>query len=446
MHFLDSRTFRLGFATVTLFSGIAGDFWRNLLFWQGYAVIVIAIAAVSFAILFHNRRKFRIGALPYPLLVFLALAVLSIAWSFYPGFTALGASVQIITTAAAVAVAITVSWPELLAVLGWVFKLVLALSFLFELAVSTFIRHPIYPVWIAPSPHSPQLEYWSRNLLFDLGKIQGIVGSSSLLAMAALLGLIVFSLQLASKTVQRGAGWIWIGVALATIGLTRSATIFIALLVVTVIAFAVLLIRRARGPRLRAYTYGGLALSVAVMAMVAIVLRSPILSLLGKSDTGTGRTEIWREVIALAQQRTFGGWGWLSYWIPWIAPFDTFKKAGGVQPPHAHNAWLDVWLQLGIIGLTVFGALILTTLIRSWLISVDAIVTAPGEKGFYTWVALLPLLMLTAQLVQSLAESRILLEGGWMLLVLWSVKSKLSPLGLERPFEERQPHKLRSSV
>ena len=78
-----------------------------------------------------------------------------------------------------------------------------------------------------------------------------------------------------------------------------------------------------------------------------------------------------------------------------------------MQPPHAHDAWLDVWLQLGILGLIVFGALVLATLVRSWLISVDRVVTSPGDQGSHIWLSLLPMLMLTAQLVQSIAESRI---------------------------------------
>jgi hypothetical protein len=44
---------------------------------------------------------------------------------------------------------------------------------------------------------------------------------------------------------------------------------------------------------------------------------------------------------------------------------------------------------------------------------------------------MLPLLVLGAQLVQSIAESRILVEGGWILLVLFAVKTKLAPLSAE---------------
>ena len=214
--------------------------------------------------------------------------------------------------------------------------------------------------------------------------------------------------------------------------ITRSATIFLGLVAVAFVVVAIAALRNSRTGRARTVTHGIIAAALVVLASLTIAFRSPILSVLGKSDSGTGRTEIWREVIALAQQRQIVGWGWLSYWIPWIAPFKNLKKAGGVQPPHAHNAWLDVWLQLGVAGLIIFGALVFATLVRAYLLSVDRVITHPGNTGSYSWITALPLLVFTAQLVQSLAESRLLLEGGWMLLVIWAVRTKLHPFGLEQ--------------
>jgi hypothetical protein len=95
---------------------------------------------------------------------------------------------------------------------------------------------------------------------------------------------------------------------------------------------------------------------------------------------------------------------------------------------HAHDAWLDVWLQVGIVGLVIFIIWTFSTLVRSWLLANDRIVTEPNTLGTYSWVSLLPLLMFSAQLIQSIAESRMLLEGGLMLLVIWSVKTKLHPV------------------
>ena len=432
MNKLDSRGFRLGFAGLVLFTGLAGDFWRNLLSWYGFGAVVLLILSGSIVLLVRGRGAVRLSRMPYPLMVFLVLATASIAWSFYPGSSALGVTVQWITTLSALPIALLLSWHELLRVLGWVFRLILALSFLFEFVVSAFVRHPVLPVWVTPDDpmHVAKLLYWSRDLLFEGGKIQGIVGNSSLLAMIALIALIVFAIQLACRSVGPW-GWFWLVVAVATIGITQSATVYIALVAVLVMAGAALLVRRARRPRERGIAYGVIAAAIVVIGAVGLVFRSPILHVMGKSDELTGRVDIWNAVIHLAQQRTGFGWGWVSYWTPWAEPFTSMIVKGGVQVMHAHNAWLDIWLQLGILGLIVFGALVLATFVRSWLMATDRIITAPGSRGRYFWVGMLSLLVLIAQLVQSLAESRILVEGGWILLVLFAVKTKLAPLSAE---------------
>ena len=120
------------------------------------------------------------------------------------------------------------------------------------------------------------------------------------------------------------------------------------------------------------------------------------------------------------------GWGWVSYWVPWVAPFDHLAENNGVRQLHAHDAWLDIWLQLGILGLVVMGALVLSTFARSWAYAVDRPQSLPGKPGALTAATLLPLLVLVALLVQSVAESRLLVEYGMFLLALVAVKTKLS--------------------
>ncbi len=435
MAFLHTSAFRLWFAVFVLFTGIAGDFWRNLLTWYGWGIIIALVIAGSVLALVSLRRTVRLYKLPYPLLAFLVLATFSIAWSQYRIESVGGVVAQFATTAAGVAVAVTLSWEELLVVLGRVFRLILGLSLIFEFVVSAFIRHPIFPVWLVPEnpAHPAALLYWSRDLLFSGGKIQGIVGNSSLLAMASLLGLIVFAVQLATRSVRPVVGWIWLIAALAFIAITQSATILLALAAVVIVAAAVVLARTASTPRGRSIRYAIIAIVVLILAVVALVKRTALLHALGKSSDFTGRSEIWAKVIALAHEHPAFGWGWISYWVPWVAPFNHLIVKGGVQVLHAHDAWLDVWLQLGIVGLVVFTALALSTLVRSWLFAVDRVVVDPSTPGNYSWLTVLPLLMFVAQLVQSVAESRMLVEGGWMLLVIWAVKTKWVPALGTRP-------------
>ena len=110
--------------------------------------------------------------------------------------------------------------------------------------------------------------------------------------------------------------------------------------------------------------------------------------------------------------------------LPGVAPFDEIAFNSGVQQLHAHNAWLDLWLQLGIVGVVVFGAIVLSSAVRSWLAATDRPVVGVGRSIPFSPVSLLPLLLLTALLVQSFAESRLLVEYGIVLLTIVAVKTR----------------------
>ena len=428
MSFLDRPGFRAAYLPFVFFTLWAGDAWRYTISWWGFGVLAVSMTAIAIVMIVRAKKRgaWAWNVLPFFLVLFLALATLSIAWSFYRGATALGLLITWMATLLGFSIAVSFSWPQILRALGIALRFVLGLSLVFELLVSTFIRHPILPFWVDYGTQTdlPKLLYWSRDLLFEGGKIQGIVGNSSLLAMAALVALIVFCLQFAGRTVHRGAGAFWILVAVATILLTRSATITVALVALALVLVVVLLLRGA-GPRGTVAIYATvLALTVGAVLLVSR-FSSTILGLLGKSDDLTGRLDIWTAVINLAEQRPVAGWGWVSWWVPWVAPFDTIAKEAGVRQLHAHNAWLDIFLQLGVIGLAVFGALILSTTIRSVQFATQTRKVRPTEPGSYTAISLLPLLVLVALLVQSVAESRLLIEYGLLTLVIISVKTKL---------------------
>jgi hypothetical protein len=72
----------------------------------------------------------------------------------------------------------------------------------------------------------------------------------------------------------------------------------------------------------------------------------------------------------------------------------------------------------------VFAALVVGTLWRAWFLAVDRPRGSIVDDAPYSVSTLLPLLLLVALLAQSLAESRILVESGWVLLVLLAVVTK----------------------
>jgi exopolysaccharide production protein ExoQ len=419
-----SRMWLSVYAVVLFFTVLSGDALRYGLTWYGWGAVVAVLFAIGLVIVIRERRQWRFIGLPLPLLVFVALTISSIAWSYYQGWTVVGCAATFVTVVCAFALSLSFSLPELIRLFGQALRIILLASILFELVVSIFVRHPFTPWWTHYSTIHPA-DYWSRDVLFKGDRIQGIMGNSDLLGFIALLGVLVFAVEFASRSIHRAWSVFFLVVAVANIALTRSATVFVAAGVVAVAAIILILIRHTATPRARRFA-GILSLLVVLLGAGGVVLlRAPILRVLGKTSTFTGRTQIWDAVIALARQRPIVGWGWLGYWPPHVAPFNEKAfRIGGIQYLQAHDAWLDVWVQLGLIGVVVLAALVISALVRAWTLAIDRPQLGAGAAGRYDPATLLPVLVLIALIAQSIAESRLLIEYGLLLLALIAIKTK----------------------
>lgn len=413
---------------------------RNLLGLAPYFVLAGLVVAVSVVIVIRERpERFRWYRLPAPLYWFLGWAALSIIWSAYRFESLLGVVAQLGTTAVAIALAFVLSWHEVLRTLGTALRYLIGLSFLFEIWVALVVRQPLMPWWLEqPEGETLKILFWSRDLLFAGGPIQGLVASSVLFGFIGLLGLIVFGIQLRASLVRPANGWFWVGMAVLTLALTRSATVIVALVAV-ILALGLALWARRRRPESRGILYVVAGVLLAAAAGVAIFARDVVFGLLGKSGDLTGRAETWDKVWELVQQHPVVGWGWVSYWPTWVEPFAGLDTKAGLPVPSAHNAWLDVWFQLGIIGVLVFAPLVILTLWRTWFRAVDQPRRGPGPALPYATSALWPWLVMVALVVQSITESRILIESGWLLLVLLAVKTRFD---FALPARDTEPTKL----
>ncbi|HEV7742263.1 MAG TPA: O-antigen ligase family protein [Pseudolysinimonas sp.] len=413
----EKSAYRRALATLGLFTLAAGDVWRYLLSWYGWGAIVLILFTLAAIELVRDRVDLR--RLPYPLIGLLALATLSIAWSAYPGASALGVAGLMVTTTFGVFLATAIDLTTFVRCLGTALRWILGLSLAFELFVATVVRDRVLPFWVDWSglERIPAAFYWSRDLLFHGGRIQGIVGNANLLAFAALLAVIVFGVQIAARSASRFWTGAWMLVAIGVLALTRSSTVLVAAGVVALVALYLWLVRRVpTGRRVPWYATGAVLAAAAVAAM--LIFRGPLLTLLGKSPDLTNRLGIWDTVIGLANERPVAGWGWTGYWAPWADPLGSLVEIKGVHYYQAHNAWIDVYLQLGILGLIVFGALVVSTLGRSWARAIDV----PRARG--KAVALLPVLVMVMLIVHSMAESRLLIEIGFALLVVLSIRTR----------------------
>ncbi|MFD1715597.1 O-antigen ligase family protein [Amnibacterium flavum] len=410
-------------AVAVFFTLFAGEAIRNTLSWYGFAAWALVLLVLSIiALVTAPRRRdlprrptSLVGALTEPrtyLVAFLVWVVASLAWSAYPGGTVVGIVVLAAPTVASIALLVRLDRARILRALLLALTGTLVLSLLFELVVSLFVRRPVLPVFpidVVPGEKIPQAFYWSRDLLFQGGPIQGILGNANLLGFVALLVVIISATVLRGSVVSRDAALMSLALGVVVLALTRSSTVLVAAVLVTVVAIALAIGARwpvrstPGGERLRSGLIARIVMAAGVLAAVALVfaLRGALLDLLGKSPDLTGRVDIWTTVLGLFGERPVAGWGWTGYWQPWIPLFADLAPRNGVIYLQAHNALLDVAFQLGVIGLILFVGLLVTTLVRAIRVR-----------------AVLPILLLVALLAQSIAESRLLYEGNWALLLI----------------------------
>ena len=99
---------------------------------------------------------------------------------------------------------------------------------------------------------------------------------------------------------------------------------------------------------------GGLA--VLCLGVVLSVTWQAIVIDLGKDPTLSARTYIWTGAIEKIMQQPLLGYGRAAFWVPDSIPaWEVGALASkGFIPSHAHNGFIDIALELGLVGLGLF--------------------------------------------------------------------------------------------
>lgn len=86
---------------------------------------------------------------------------------------------------------------------------------------------------------------------------------------------------------------------------------------------------------------------------------SSLLHVLGKDTTLTERTIIWAAAWQAIGRHPFLGYGYAAFWSGIHGPSLSVILMAGWLLAQAQDGYLDLWLQLGIVGIVVFALLIL---------------------------------------------------------------------------------------
>ncbi|MEW6182311.1 MAG: O-antigen ligase family protein [Bacillota bacterium] len=109
----------------------------------------------------------------------------------------------------------------------------------------------------------------------------------------------------------------------------------------------------------------GILLICAGTAFICIFNFNTLMSLLGRDSTFTGRTGIWTEAIKLTVDHSWIGYGFKGFWpyyddsSKWLFPSSQINATNG------HNGFLDLWVDLGMLGLILFLIIIISSFYRA---------------------------------------------------------------------------------
>jgi exopolysaccharide production protein ExoQ len=367
--------------------------------WPALIAVVSSLVVLAAASLVIRGRDLEWhGILPISLLIFVGWSAISIFWSDYQ-WASLGSILyQMAFAFLGIYVALTRDLIQVVRTFGDVFRVILLLSITLEVLSGLLLDVPFRFLKIA------------GNLAYA-GPIQGLAGSRNQLGLIALLALVTFFIEWRTRSVPRPAANASLVLAGLMIIFSRSPITFGVLGAVVVAALALFGLRRLE-PASRRVGQFVLLGAVLVFGTISFVSRERLLDLFNAGNEFAYRLSLWRGISAVTPTNSLEGFGWIGYWRETLPPYFAIDP---LTAPHqsALNAYLDVWLQLGLVGLVAFVAFIALALGRSWVLASNK------RSVVYLW----PALVLVVLGVTSFAESSVLVEFGWFTLVICALKA-----------------------
>jgi len=165
---------------------------------------------------------------------------------------------------------------------------------------------------------------------------------------------------------------------------------------------------------LRGAVVVGLIGGTGFMAAFATVNIAPLAAWVDKDVTLTGRVPLWESLVPVIGERLWLGHGYAAAFGGWFSPIHEAWLQGTWKPNDAHNAYIQIWLELGIIGLVLF----LVTYFRGVGRAIKVSALVPGAVGLW------PLAVFTSALLLSVTESGMQSDSlGWTLYLVAALAS-----------------------
>lgn len=369
--------------------------------WAGYIAALAVLCALLLLSLIARRDEldWNWATLPITLVAYLAWAGMSVLWSGYQRVTLASFGYLLLVTFVGVYIGLSRDTIQIIRSFGDVLRAVLLVSLVLEVLSGIVFDAPLAALNIGG-----ELAYG--------GPISGLVADRNQLGLLAAIGAATFAIEWRTKAIPRRVAVPSLALAAGTIVFTQSPVVTMVAVMLAAAAGVLYGIRRLAPERRQIAQYLVLGM-LAVAAVLAWLLRAPIIALFNATGELQFRLELWQRVLDFVPLHWLEGWGWMGIWNASVPPYAVLTPTAGRPHDSALNAVVDLWLQVGAVGVVIFLALVGFAFTRSWLLA------GRRRSVVYTW----PALVLVALITVSTAESAILTEAGWLLFVICCVKA-----------------------
>jgi len=319
-------------------------------------------------LLFHPGRAWRVSRCGWLAWALVGWAMLSALWSVAPEITLRRSIAASLGVLYALLLAVRYRPEEVLRMLGAALAVVVAANLMAVVAI------PEWGLMMSP-PHE--------------GAWRGVLFHKNALGRTAAFALAVFWVLARAERSYRSAIW-WGGMLAAGILLIGSRSLTGLLMALALPAGWWMLRTWGKLPRLLRPAAGSFLLAVGIPGLFVLPdILERVLALIGRDLTLTGRVPLWLILIPLALERPWLGYGYSAFWLGESGP-SAIVWAMTWDAAHAHNGYLDLWLEIGLIGAGSAIALLAFAMIRYTAAAFQFKGSPSVQFGF--WIALLTII------------------------------------------------------
>lgn len=337
--------------------------------WNPLRMVIFGVIGILF-LLYIKDILYTFLRSPVLVLMYI-FAAMSIYWSAERGATIMRVFALTFSTLFAAWFATRYTLKQQIGLLAWVYSLFMFTSLILVLAMPEVGRAGGGAIW------------------------EGIFTQKNVLGRNMTIAAIVFLVYPASSPGILRLKFIGYGTAFFFILMANSMTALLILFAATIMYFGYRTFRLGIVPGVAMIFITGVPMLIMAYAAATVDV-DDVLIALGRDPSLTGRTIVWERVQTAISERPVLGYGYGAFWNDWGGRFgELWKPTDSWVPGQAHNTYLDMWVNLGIIGVI----LLVITVVINYMLAINRARTT--DTSYDLW----PALYMTFLLILSTSES-----------------------------------------